>query len=106
MNKEFLFELEYKIKDLFGYAVKKIILFGSYARGENTPSSDIDVLVIVEDLDLSSYRQLRGDIILYFLNKYRLLISIRIENENRFEEYKDALPFFKNVLKDGIVLYG
>jgi predicted nucleotidyltransferase len=31
------------------FPVKKIILFGSYARGETTKDSDIDLLVITEE---------------------------------------------------------
>ncbi|MDR0823057.1 MAG: nucleotidyltransferase domain-containing protein [Endomicrobium sp.] len=29
----------------------KIILFGSYARGDNNKNSDIDILIVMKDLD-------------------------------------------------------
>ena len=43
MNKEALFN---KIVPLIKkYGAKKIVVFGSYARGEEKPKSDIDILV-------------------------------------------------------------
>jgi predicted nucleotidyltransferase len=33
-------------------AVKKIFLFGSFAQGNYTPESDIDLLIIIEDTDV------------------------------------------------------
>jgi len=39
-----------RIKHRFGEALLSIVLFGSIARGNFTESSDIDVLVIVQDL--------------------------------------------------------
>lgn len=37
------------IKDL--YPVKKVILYGSYAKGHATPDSDIDVGVVIDSSD-------------------------------------------------------
>lgn len=33
------------------YPVKKVILYGSYAKGQETPNSDIDVAVVVDISD-------------------------------------------------------
>jgi predicted nucleotidyltransferase len=46
---EFLKAHKKKLKDDFG--VTKIALFGSYARGQQTKESDIDVLVELKDVD-------------------------------------------------------
>ena len=43
MNREKLFKKIVSI--LAGYRVKKIAIFGSYARGEAKPESDVDILV-------------------------------------------------------------
>ncbi len=43
MNREELFEKIVSI--LKGYEAKKIAVFGSYARSEASPESDIDILV-------------------------------------------------------------
>ena len=36
------------IKDTFGDRVKKIILYGSYARGDFNTSSDIDIIILTD----------------------------------------------------------
>ena len=47
---------------LNGEKIKKIILYGSYARGGATKDSDIDILVVVDDsLDPSEVRRSLSD---------------------------------------------
>lgn len=36
------------LRDLYGPRLKRLILFGSWARGEAEPESDVDVLVVLE----------------------------------------------------------
>ena len=44
-----------KIKKIYGSHVKQIILYGSYARGDFRPDSDVDIMILVDisDLDLN-----------------------------------------------------
>ena len=78
-----------------------MVLFGSVARGDCSPDSDIDILVV------SNYRseiwpkisKLIGDTV---LEKGELL-SIHVMSENIFNETKDY-SFLTNVLKEGIIL--
>lgn len=37
------------LQKLYGPRLKGLVLYGSYARGEATPDSDIDVAVILDD---------------------------------------------------------
>lgn len=91
-----------------GNEIEKIILFGSYARGEATNESDIDFLV------LSNYRQS------YFENKFGenisnsltdlmlehgLIFSYVAEHSDTFTRTSDFYPLFKNVLREGITVY-
>ena len=41
--------LEMNIEKIRGYGVRRIGLFGSYSRGEQTETSDMDILVEFED---------------------------------------------------------
>ena len=45
-----LCELEEALRSVFGARLRDIQLFGSYARGEATEDSDVDVLVLVDGL--------------------------------------------------------
>lgn len=99
-------EIETRIKEFFGEKVLKIILFGSFARGDFNFESDVDIIVIVSDDDLYTYRKKRVKIISEFMQKYEILLSIRIVNVNLFDKYKDYSPFYQNVFNEGIILYG
>lgn len=42
-----------EIKKIYGTHLSKIILYGSYARGDFRPDSDVDIMIL---LDLSRFR--------------------------------------------------
>ena len=42
------------------YNPKEIYLFGSYARGEETKYSDIDIAVVIDPIDINEYMDLAG----------------------------------------------
>ena len=42
------------------YGVKRLDLFGSLARGDNSPTSDVDLLVEFEDPDLKPSKRFFG----------------------------------------------
>ncbi len=46
-----LSELHSRLEDLLGSRLKRMVLFGSKARGDAEPNSDTDVAIIVEGLD-------------------------------------------------------
>jgi predicted nucleotidyltransferase len=46
------------VRDRFGSRVSEIVLFGSYARGEAHEDSDVDVLVVVDDLSAVEEREI------------------------------------------------
>jgi len=104
--KSLLPEIEKRIRVAFGSKVKKIILYGSYARGDYDSESDVDIFVLVNDNDLRKYRKDRVKIITEYLEFHDLLLSIRIINANNFSTYKDVIPFYQNVISQGITLYG
>lgn len=39
-----------ELKKILGASLSKVIVYGSYARGEATPYSDVDIMMLV-DLD-------------------------------------------------------
>jgi predicted nucleotidyltransferase len=48
-NEKILKEFKSQVKTLYGNRLKEIILYGSWARGEATEHSDIDLIVVLED---------------------------------------------------------
>ena len=104
--KSLLPEIEKRIRTAFGSKVLKIILYGSYARGDYDSESDVDILVIVDDENLEFYRKKRVELTNYYLDKESILLSIIIEKASIAERYKNHSPFLMNVMKEGIVVYG
>jgi predicted nucleotidyltransferase len=73
-----------------------IVLFGSFARGEDIEESDVDILIITK-------REERGETI--NLNKYEKLLKRDI-NLHLFDSLKERPKEFKNTVANGVVLYG
>jgi predicted nucleotidyltransferase len=92
---------------LFDGSLRKIILYGSYARNEEDEESDIDIMVLT-DLDEDKIKKLGDkitDIMVELILKYGKLVSILILNKTHYYEWMDTLPFYKNVSKEGVVLF-
>ena len=89
-----------------GYKPKKVILFGSYAYGEPTEDSDIDLLIIKNtdkrpiDRWVEVKRILRD-------NRRMLPVSPLVYTEKEIEERIAIKDFFvEEIFEKGEVLYG
>ena len=56
---EILRNLQENRKIIIGHGVKRMGIFGSYARDEQTPGSDIDLLVELDQVTLKEYLDLK-----------------------------------------------
>lgn len=93
-----------KIKKRLGNKLSKIIVYGSYARGDYHKDSDVDVMILVK-LAESEIRKIASDIydIAYDIElEEEVHISVVIKNEEQFEYWVDTLPFYRNVSEEGI----
>ena len=109
MNCEKLFsELNENMSKLFGNKLKKIILYGSYAKNKQNKESDIDFMVLVDDTEenLRKNKYRIADIMSKLSLNYNILVSITEETYNRYMEYLEILPFYKNISEEGIEIYG
>ena len=50
-KKKIIMQFSGKIKKILGKKLKKVILYGSYARGDYTENSDIDIMVLTSLTD-------------------------------------------------------
>jgi len=77
--------------------VKRVTLFGSYAKGTNTPSSDIDMVI-------DSDGQLTG--IDFFVLTSKLTKALPIESDiYEQREIKINSPMYNEITQEGVVIY-
>ena len=97
-----------RLVDLLGDKIYKIILYGSYARGDFDSESDIDIMILINgtDEDVIRYRKdvrrIANDVGL----DNDILVSLLIRSRQSFEEWSDVVVFYKNVINEGVTLYG
>jgi predicted nucleotidyltransferase len=80
-----------------------VILYGSYARGDNKDWSDIDIMILAnaDDLEANRIKNCLMDRLWSLIYETNLLLSIIVVSAARYEQYKDVLPFYSNVEKEG-----
>ena len=97
-----------EIKKIYGSHVKEVILYGSYARGDFGADSDVDIMILLDisDLELKSYSRALSYMTYDFNMDNDLDIKPIAKNQAHFEKWVDNYPFYANVQKEGVVLYG
>lgn len=91
-------------KRVFGEKLAAVVLYGSYARGDNDDESDIDIMVRIHcpQSELGKYRFMLSDFSSSLSLEYDVTVSIVIVDEPTFERYKKHLPFYENVEREGL----
>lgn len=104
--------LEEYVKGLFkiiGKNLKQVILYGSYARGEqveNDEISDIDIMILV-DLNEKEIKQIERKVLDYSYDldlDYNILLSPIIENIDNYRKRTKYMAFYKNIKNEGVLL--
>ena len=103
---DILLEFTQQVQKVLGKSLKKIILYGSYARGDYRENSDIDIMVLttLTDEEIRQIKTTIYDVAFDFQMEYGVDISVVIKNEEHFNYWLGALPFYDNVQKEGVVL--
>lgn len=102
-----LFErVETELKKLLGEKLKRVILFGSYSRGDYDNESDIDMLALVDEREPDEkYEKVLLDIIVDLSIEFEVLLSLFLEDEKEYESLKTFKPLLKTIEREGIELY-
>ncbi len=91
------------LHEKYGEGIKRVILYGSHARGEATKDSDVDVLVLVDQfLDYREVDDSLRDLLYDMLLEEGELVSVIVIPEDHFENHN--LPFMLNVRKEGVTI--
>lgn len=92
---------------IYGNHLKKIILYGSYARGDNRKDSDIDIMILVDlqDEQMEALSDVLSELDFEYNVTYGIWIMPIVKNIQHFNSQNDIYPFYINVKKEGISLY-
>lgn len=101
--KPILEEVKKRLKDTYGNRLRGIVLYGSFARGDATEGSDIDLIVLLKDMNDTVAEILKcsnafGDLEL----TCDTLISVLPLDVNEYR--KRRLPVILNAKKEGVTI--
>ena len=88
---------------IYGKDIVGIYLYGSYARGDYSEDSDIDIVAIVKGNRNELQKKLRSvweqsaEIGL----EHDVVVSPTVIPYDEFEAYKEELPYYSNISREG-----
>lgn len=88
-----------RIRQKYGPIIKRVILYGSWARGEGNSDSDVDLLIITSKVPVNIKFDIIGTACSCF-TKTDVYLSIKLFSEEEFEKEKEY-SFIKTVLREG-----
>jgi len=101
-------EVSDRVQNALGAKLHKVILYGSYARGDYDEGSDIDVMVLadINRDELEKTEKALWDIGWDIGIEYDVMISVFLKDATHFYEWLDAMAYYRNIAEDGVLLYG
>lgn len=101
--RQILEDLKGELQKIYGRRLKSLFLYGSYARGDATEGSDIDILLLIENGEKNEVlEKQRSETVSDICLKYDILISTLVVPENTFYEWE--LPLYLNIRREGVRL--
>ena len=100
-------EVRRNMQNVFGNKLHKIILYGSYARGDYDNESDIDIMVLADmsEIELKNYRKQVNRIASKIGLNHDIMITITLKDKQSFDSHQELSPFYRNVANEGVSIY-
>ncbi|PKO22679.1 MAG: nucleotidyltransferase [Chloroflexi bacterium HGW-Chloroflexi-1] len=96
-------ELRQRLEALYGPRLVKMILYGSQARGDAEPGSDIDVLVVLGgSVQPGEEIERTGEAVADLSLRFGAVISCVFMDNARFTDRNG--PLLRNVRREGVVI--
>ena len=97
-----------RIKTLMKRDLVKMILYGSYARGDYNADSDVDIAIITKcnRMEGKKYSNELSHISTDLAMNYFAVVNFVMLPQEEFVSNKSCYEYFKNIYTEGQVLYG
>lgn len=93
-----------ELRSLYGERVVKIVLYGSYARGDSRKHSDIDIALVLTG-EVNRFKEIKRIVnAIYDIElEHDILISVYATT---LDEYENSdWPLYYHIKNEGIILY-
>lgn len=94
-----------ELREIYGECLLRAVLYGSYARGDETEESDVDIALFMNgNQSREMFEKMIACVARHEIECGKVLSVIDIDN-SKYEEWGGVLPFYRNIEKEGIVLW-
>ena len=103
---DIVYKFAQQIREIYGASLKKVVIYGSYARGDYQKNSDVDIMILVDANDVEIKKRFNSvcDLAFDYELEYGIVISPLVKNEAHFMKWSETLPFYRNVKQEGVAV--
>lgn len=96
-----------EIQKMYGSHLKSVILYGSYAKRDFTPESDVDIMILVDlkDEEMEQYSDDLSELGFEYNVTHDIWMMPVVKNIEHFRHGESAYPFDRNVQKESVTAY-
>ena len=91
--------------EIYAGSISEVVLYGSYARGQETDESDVDMALVLTGGQTEEQCDRMTDIVVDYQLDLGITLSVISIEKREYMEWKTTLPFYKNIEKEGIVIW-
>ena len=96
-----LSELKRELSMIYGFRLKYLLVYGSYARGEAEEGSDLDLMVVLDQAeDPLAERERLSELLFELSLKHDIVLSVLPVGKYALEQ--ERKPLFINARREGV----
>ena len=98
-----LIRIKEHLTRIYGNRIKRVVVYGSFAKGEADEESDVDIAVVVADkLSPNKVEKNLDELLFQILMEKRELVTVFVIPESKFNTYKS--PLILNIKEEGVLI--
>lgn len=90
---------------IYGSLLERVVLYGSYARGEASEESDVDIALVLKKTESEAIHEKMIDVVVDYELEQGVTLSVITVIKDDYDNLKNTSPFYRNVEKEGIALW-